>query len=60
MRRDTMSYTDRPNPLDIGPKIIRAVVFLWCILLRARGYGTNTKDVRPLLQSLVVILGGQR
>lgn len=55
MRRNTMSYTHCPDTLDAWTEVISAIVPLWCILLRARRCGTNTKYIGPLLQRLIIV-----
>lgn len=55
-----MAYTLRPDSLNTRTKIIGSVVLFWRILLRARGRGTHTKNICPLLKRLIVVLGRQR
>ena len=60
MRRNRVTDTLCPNPLNIRTEIICAVILLWCILLRARWGGANAEDVSPLLKRFIVVLGRQR
>jgi hypothetical protein len=60
MRQYAVSYTNRPNTLDILSEIISAVILLWYILLRAYRRGADTEYVGPPLQRLVVAFGRQR
>lgn len=60
MRRYRVSNTHCPNTLNTRSKIVCSIILLRRVLLRFGWRCRHPKDVRPLLQGLVVVLGRQR
>jgi hypothetical protein len=51
-----MSDAHGPYPLNVWAKVVRPIILLRRVLLRLRWGRRYTKDIRPLLQGLVVVL----
>lgn len=52
-----MAYALSPYSLHARAEVVCSVVLLWSILLRVSWRGANSKDVRPLLECFVIVLG---
>ena len=55
-----MPYTSRINSLHIRSIITSLVILLRRVILRISRRHAHAKDIRPLLQLLLVVLGSNR